>query len=605
MSSKSVKWTEESIYKEALKYRSKPEFKKKCPQAYNRAYKLRIQDKAFCHMTVSRETWTVEKIQQEASKYTTRSEFQKHSLRAYTAAHKRKILDEVCLHMESPYQSWTIEKIKQIAISKNGICKSSEYKGCYTKLLFQCNECGHEWWLKPTYLIHGNNWCPECNGNPIYSINDFHELARLKGGFFLSEKYVDSYSKLEFKCANGHTFSKRPGDIVNKDGWCPYCPKGITEEKCRFIFEEIFQLKFRRNRKILEGLELDGYNSPLKLAFEYHGEQHYYFIKYFHRNKKGFERRKELDLIKVKKCLELGIRLVVIPYYKAQDKNTLVDFIVSELKTLGYEIDFDKAKFSFKYFKPHISILEKIKKVAVSKGGECLDEEYFDSNTKMQFKCSCREVWETTADKILNAGSWCHQCGGSKKGSINEFRKLIESKGGICVGTEYVNGRTKIPVLCEEGHSFEIRPSDVKAGYWCMKCSIKRRSDKRRGSIDELKKLAKKNGGKCLSNIYIGTHDKYLWKCKCGYEWSASASSVKSGSWCKICRKKKASKKMQFGLDHVQQYAKEKGGVCTSTDYKNNKTHLELKCKNGHTWTDTVNNMIRKSKWCKECEKGG
>ena len=63
-----------------------------------------------------------------------------------------------------------------------------------------------------------------------------------------------------------------------------------------------------------KNLELDGYNSDLKLAFEYNGIQHYVYPNRFHKTVKEFEDQVRRDVFKKDACSLSGIYLIVIPY---------------------------------------------------------------------------------------------------------------------------------------------------------------------------------------------------------------------------------------------------------------------------------------------------
>jgi len=95
------KWTKEKIKEEALKYKSRYEFKKKSVGAYNAAVKLRIMNDVCLHMNTKPIThWTKELAHEEALKYDNTTDFLKYSLKAYSAARKYGWLNEIRTHMK-------------------------------------------------------------------------------------------------------------------------------------------------------------------------------------------------------------------------------------------------------------------------------------------------------------------------------------------------------------------------------------------------------------------------------------------------------------------------------------------------------------------------
>ena len=61
-------------------------------------------------------------------------------------------------------------------------------------------------------------------------------------------------------------------------------------------------------------LRFDFYIPSKKCCIEWHGEQHYRFIKHFSKSKKEWLYRREMDLKKAQYCLDNGITLYAIPY---------------------------------------------------------------------------------------------------------------------------------------------------------------------------------------------------------------------------------------------------------------------------------------------------
>ena len=128
---KQVKWTEELLRDEALKYNSRSEFGKANGTAYHAAHSQGIIDEVCQHMEIRRMEWTDEMLREEALKYNSRTEFSKANASAYTIARKRGIIDEVCQHMTPSVKTkWTDEMINEEALkynSRSEFCKVNNY----------------------------------------------------------------------------------------------------------------------------------------------------------------------------------------------------------------------------------------------------------------------------------------------------------------------------------------------------------------------------------------------------------------------------------------------------------------------------------------------
>lgn len=217
----------------------------------------------------------------------------------------------------------------EIARKKNGRCLSTECVSTDTIMTWQCEQM-HIWTSRVYNIRHNKTWCPHCAGMLPLSIEDAQKVAIEKGGKCLSDEYINSRTHLSWKCHQNHIWTATLSHI-KRGTWCPYCNKHKKEEECRDIFEkELYPHKFPTKKpKFLEGLELDGYNEELKLAFEYDGEQHYQPVDLWG-GEESLKKQQERDKKKNILCKENDINLIRISY-DIEDKEEFIKEAISFL----------------------------------------------------------------------------------------------------------------------------------------------------------------------------------------------------------------------------------------------------------------------------------
>lgn len=168
--------------------------------------------------------------------------------------------------------------------------------------------------------------------------------------------------------------------------------------------------------------------------------------------------------------------------------------------------------------------------LAKARGGKCLSEAYINTKTKMRWQCIEGHTWDAIPSNVRRK-AWCPECAGCAKLGIGEMQMLAMKRGGSCLSHEYKDAHTKLRWRCSEGHEWEAKPMSIKTnGNWCPECSPTRRL-----SIKEMKEIALLRGGVCLSDVYTDCESKLLWRCKYRHEWKSTPHSVKSGGWCPVC----------------------------------------------------------------------
>ncbi|RHZ65136.1 hypothetical protein Glove_319g194 [Diversispora epigaea] len=176
-----------------------------------------------------------------------------------------------------------------------------------------------------------------------------------------------------------------------------------------------------------------------------------------------------------------------------------------------------------------------------------------------------------------------------KKLSLNDACTIAETRGGLCLSTEYKNNKTPLLWHCNKGHE-------------CLK---------------EAKLIAHSRNGQCLSEKFEKSNKPLLWKCSRGHEWLASLCSIKNDStWCPQC-----AHNYRLTLEHARQIAIKRNGVCLSENYinyaqqlargKNGECLSEIfinsrlpmlwRCVNGHLWSAPFQSLKNCGSWCPFC----
>lgn len=451
---------------------------------------------------------------------------------------------------------FNIVQMQKLATKFGGKCLSENYISAVSKLRWQCSE-GHIWEATPN-SVQQQHWCPKCAWARIadstrLNIEQMHELAKKRGGVCLSTKYINNGTSLKWQCADGHQWMATPSSI-KLGSWCPECGlKNIVENICREIFEKIFDKKFPKIKPSWlvndagNRMEFDGYNEKLQIAFEYHGEQHFSYKEFFYRgSKEKFIKRKSDDDKKHQLSKDRGVRLIEIPHTVAI--SDLYKYIIAQCEDLGVQIPrhnkIDVGAIQSTYRAKNLMLLQEI---AEEHGGKLISKIYLGTHSNHVWECSMGHQWEATPHNIKR-DRWCPKCATEIRGNltrldIEQMQKLAEKHGGKCLSETYLNAGTKLKWQCANNHIWEATPNKIQQGRWCARCSRRFPLD-----INEMKEIAQKRGGLCLSEKYVNARSKLRWRCSKGHEWMAVPDSVKRGTWCDICaRKNKASKILKNG----------------------------------------------------------
>ncbi|RHZ67239.1 hypothetical protein Glove_302g76 [Diversispora epigaea] len=231
------------------------------------------------------------------------------------------------------------------------------------------------------------------------------------------------------------------------------------------------------------------------------------------------------------------------------------------------------------------------RKIAESRGGQCLSDNYINCNTSLRWKCAKGHEWTANFHSIKNGKTWCSICSDTRL-NISVAKELARNKNGECLSEKYINNRSPLLWRCDKGHEWTTNFISIKyKNTWCPDCAHRRPL-----TLKIAKQIANNKNGECLSTEYKNCDTNLLWRCIKGHEWYARLSSIKRGQWCPHCMGV-----TPHTFEDAKQIAYNRNGKCLSTEYKNCDTKLLWCCVKGHKWYASFNKVNKHNTWCPHC----
>ena len=355
--------------------------------------------------------------------------------------------------------SFSIEQVKNYLNQIGASLISSSYNNNRTKIICRCSK-GHETQTTfkhiKKYSSKGKEWCTECSGKYKYVyVTELMKFLEQKMGVLETHKPKFKVSeKVKVRCHNNHSWSVSVHNLIENNSWCPKCYSHTGEQILRQIFEKFTGLEFPTRRPNW----LIGNNNR---ALEIDGYNEELNLGFEHQGRQHFDYQSSLfksDEIILRDKLKRNL-------LEKSNVNMLYVDEIPTLTSISEAISFTK---SF--------LLKNKVKLIKSK----LDE------SDIEFAGDLR---------------------------LFEINEIAKKRGGKCISKAYLGHVTPLEFVCNHNHVWLARPNDIKRGSWCSRCSGSGGTKK---DLSFLKMIAKKNSLECLSEQYINSKHKYLWKCICG-----------------------------------------------------------------------------------------
>ena len=252
---------------------------------------------------------------------------------------------------------------------------------------------------------------------------------------------------------------------------------------------------------------------------------------------------------------------------------------------------------------------------AKNKEGKCLSTEYISSITKMEWKCNNpnHSTWFARYNDVVTSGKWCPDCGKNRNIQESRARNILNQ----IFNTKFISCKLNWNINPETGKSLELD------GY-CdnLKIAFEYQGEQhfvisRFNSPKDLEYLKRKDKYKKENCKNFGIKLIVINYVKNGNNFEEFLKEIKRAiDEATINSINYDLKKLKLNFNKIntntvqekqykkaQSYAKDKGGICLSSQYINSETKMEWKCNNHNhpSWFSSYNGTVDTKSWCAKC----
>ncbi len=234
---------------------------------------------------------------------------------------------------------------------------------------------------------------------------------------------------------------------------------------------------------------------------------------------------------------------------------------------------------------------EVIYKEAINRGYDILSE-YVNKRTRIDVICGNGHESISILPQAFMKGDGCPQCTIEKKRKNfeNKFKQTVESNGYHLI-SQYEHARRKVTIKCDQGHVYMVRPNDFNNGSRCPVC-IKRCPVQSREEFYGMMK----SDGYILHGEYINSVSYVTIECPEGHIFNTKPSWFKTGNRCRKCS----------GLCPDQSkdnfyMTLEREGYTAIGEYNISNDKVEMECPKGHIFEMTPYHFVKRSHRCPAC----
>lgn len=230
---------------------------------------------------------------------------------------------------------------------------------------------------------------------------------------------------------------------------------------------------------------------------------------------------------------------------------------------------------------------DEIYRYIFDKGCELLTAAYINAKQKLEIKCACGNIFNTTFDsfKFKNKIK-CNNCSTREISQLNtlkynDVKSYIESKNCKLLSDEYISVKQKLQIQCSCGNIFvrSFNKFNSSNQIKCLKCQ-----NKRSWKFDTVKhfiEIESESGCVLLSNVYRDRNQKLNIKCSCSKNFITNFHTFlnQNKRHCDECSLQNFQNKKKKGIVFLKEYVSTNSeSNLISEEYNNYHERLDFVC---------------------------
>jgi len=452
----------------------------------------------------------------------------------------------------------TVEQCREYAESRGGKLLSTTYINENQKMQWQCGT-GHLWMATAASTVRAKSWCPHCahiaaGRQKRKTLDDCRSLANIRGGVCVSRKYVNSKSKLKWKCACGNKWNATYNTVHNGH-WCSKCANLRKRRANHLGIEKMHKLAAQRHGKclsqhyanvncILDWECAEGHRFPGRVSNVIAGSwcptctaglsgaglsEHLCRLIFEHLYGSAFPRRR-LDWLRSESGARMELdgynedEAIAFEYQGVQHYKPVIKFKSDHLRLAKLQ-NRDELK----------ARACKLKNIALVVVPYTVGQRQLESFIRNELRRLGKSL--PTWDLLPQLDLWLP--------AVRVDARLTHAKqrglalGMTCLSSTYLFHDTHLQWRCQTcGHEFPFRPDRLdKVHVPCKKCrEVAVAKAHQQNMLRKIHAILNAQGGKLLTYSGKGQRTSLKIKCNRGHSWQTSWGSLRQGTKCPECR---------------------------------------------------------------------